>query len=191
MGETSNGWPEMLTTVFTGIIAFTGIWGAFYAYQQIKDFREESRIQHLLSLQQQYQQQPMVTYRQLYAKKRLAGMDDPPEEFEVLNFFETVALLDNHGYLTDSDVWETFGTEIFPLYADAREAIEQDRKDDKAEYSNLLVLIPRLEAIDEAEHGTESKPSREEIKEFWEVSADTGVGTPIGHQKPTRRLVKR
>jgi hypothetical protein len=133
----------------------------------------------------------MVTYRKLYAKKRLAGVEGPPEEYEILNFFETVAMLTNDGYLNDKDVWETFGVDIFPLYADARDSIEQDRKDDQAEFTNLVNLMPRLQAIDEAQHGSESKPSKDEIQEFWETTADVGVGTPTGHHKTPHQVPKK
>jgi len=47
---------DVLTTVFTGVIAATGFWAFIYARHQIRDFHEESRVQHLLALQQQYEQ---------------------------------------------------------------------------------------------------------------------------------------
>jgi len=57
-----NSIADLLTALFTAIIAGTGIWALVYAHQQVNDFREESRVQHLLSLQQQYEQEPLVTY---------------------------------------------------------------------------------------------------------------------------------
>ena len=126
----------------------------------------------------------MVTYRRAYAQKRLAGVQDPLEEDGILNFFETVALLTNHGYLSEADVYETFGQDIFPLYKDCRDWIEQDRKQDEAEYSNLVWLIPRLEQIDKERHGTSANPSQDDIKGFWEATTEAGVGTPIARKKP-------
>ena len=105
-------------------------------------------------------------------------MDEPDEEVELLNFFETVALLANHGYLKDTDVWETFSLDIFSLYADDREGIEQDRKEDPNDYANLLLLIPRLEAIDATRHGAATKPSKEDLREYWKTESKIGVGTP-------------
>jgi hypothetical protein len=69
----------------------------------------------------------MIKYRQLYAQKRIGGGEPFPEVETLLNFFETVALLVNRSYLKDTDVWETFSLHIFPLCADARDGIEQDR----------------------------------------------------------------
>ena len=46
----------------------------------------------------------------------------------MLDFFETVALLVKRGYLRDSEVWETFGNEIFPLYAVAETKLKKREK---------------------------------------------------------------
>src|SRR5260370_37667762 len=100
--------PDWLTATFTFILAATGIWALVFANQQLKQNREEAQVQHLLTLSAQYEQEPMVKYRKLYAQKRLAGSTEPPEEDRILDFFETVGLLVNRGYLKDTDVWETF-----------------------------------------------------------------------------------
>src|SRR6516162_9741888 len=57
--------PDWLTGVFTTIIAFISVAALIYAHLQLKEAHEESQVQHLLSLQQQYEQEPMVTYRKL------------------------------------------------------------------------------------------------------------------------------
>jgi hypothetical protein len=182
---------DVLTTLFTAIIAVTGIWALVYAHQQISDFHEESRVQHLLTLQQQFEQEPMVTFRKNCAKKRLQGIEEPPEEQEILNFFETIAMLTNDGYLTDKDVWATFGNDIFTVYADDRDSIEQDRKEDTTEYSDLVLLIPRLEALDIAQHGTSHKPSKEDIEGYWDAEAGVGIGTPTGRHKALHQAPKK
>ena len=170
--------PEWWTAIFTGLLAATTAGALWYAHQQISATHAEAQVQHLLEIDQRYSQEPMVTYRKLYARKRLAGGDPFPEIQEPLNFFEMVALLVNSGYLKDTDVWEAFGIDIFPLYADARETIEQDRKTEPTEYSNLVTLVDRLESIDIAQHGTEYKPSKDDLAEFWKDEAAIGVGTP-------------
>jgi hypothetical protein len=175
--------PQWLTAVFTGIVAGAGVWALVYASGQIRQARQEAQIQHLLSLDHEYRSEPMVTYRRVCAQKRLLNMEGPDEEFQLLDFFETVALLANHGYLKDTDVWETFSLDIFSLFADARETIEQDQKDDPAEYSNLSLLVPRLEAIEGSRHGTSAKPSKEDLRKFWEGESRVGVGTPIARRR--------
>jgi hypothetical protein len=174
---------ERLTAIFTAIIAITGVVALAYAHWQLSESHEESQIQHLMSLDQQYRNEPMVSYRKNYAKKRLAGIADPPEETLLLDFFETIGLLVNRGYLNDTDVWETFATEIVPLRADVRDMIEQDRKDDPTEYSNFMVLADRMEVIEQEHHGSLVKPSKEDIKGFWQDELNIDVNTPIVRRK--------
>jgi hypothetical protein len=178
---------DWVTPVCTAIIACTGVLALAYAHWQLKEAHEEAQVQHLLALEQQYEKEPMVTYRKLYAQKRLAGVEDPPERDELLGFFENVGLLVKRGYLRDSDVWELFSTEIFPLYADSRDEIEQDRKDDPPEYSNLTELVNRLEAIETSEKGTLAKPSKDDLKDYWKNDADIGAGAPMVRGKPKER----
>ena len=180
--------PEWWTVIFTGILAGTAIWALVYARMQISAAREGAQVQHLLDLDQRYSQEPMVTYRKLYADKRIrSGSEGPfPEIERLLDFVETVALLVNRGYLKDTDVWETFSLDIFPLYADARDTVEQDRKEDPTEYSNLVSLVAQLERIETAQHGIAHKPSKEDIADFWQDEASIGVGTPSRKRKRSR-----
>lgn len=178
--------PEWWTAAFTGILAGTAIWALVYARMQLSEAHAGAQIQHLLQLDQRYSQEPMVTYRKQYADKRIKGEEAFPEVDRVLAFFETVALLVNRGYLKDTDVWETFSHDIFPLYADVRDTIEQDRKEDPTEYSNLVSLVTRLENIEAAQHGTGDKPSRDDITDFWRDGASTGIGTPSRKRKRSR-----
>ncbi|SRR5713226_8669750 len=177
---------DRLTAFFTAIIAVTGVVALAYAHWQLREAHEEAQIQHLLAFDQQYRQEPMISYRKTYATKRLAGVEDPPQETMLLDFFETIGLLVNHGYLKDADVWETFGTEIMPLYADARDMIEQDQKADPTEYSNFVSLARRVESIEQEHHGALVKPSKEDIKEFWqdETTISPNAPTPRHKRRP-------
>src|SRR6266851_1593681 len=175
--------PDWLTTIFTAIIACTGVLALAYAHWQLSEAHDEAQIQHLIALSQQFEQEPMVTYRRTCATKRLSGADGFPEEGWVLDFFESVAGLVDRGYLRDTDVWNNFGNEIFPLYADVRDRIQQDRKSDPAEYSNLLSLVHRLELIENEHQGSLANPSKEDIREFWRDEAREGLGTPTIRRK--------
>src|SRR5260370_14970882 len=119
---------ERLTAFFTAIIAVTGVVALAYAHWQLREAHEEAQIQHLLVFDQQYRQEPMISYRRTYATKRLAGVEDPPVETRLLDFFETIRLLVNHGYLKGTDGWETLGTEIMHFYADHRHTIVKNQK---------------------------------------------------------------
>ena len=62
------------------------------------------QIQHLLTLVNEFDQEPMATYRRGFAQKRLSHKDDDPIElYRILDFFETVGLLVNRGYLNEED----------------------------------------------------------------------------------------
>src|SRR5258707_891724 len=100
--------PEWLTAIFTACLALTGAFALIYAHWQLREAHEEAQVQHLLSFDQQYRNEPMVSYRRNYAKKRLAGVENPPDQENLLDFFETIGLLVNRGYLNGIDVWETF-----------------------------------------------------------------------------------
>jgi hypothetical protein len=176
----ATDWITALSGSVVAVIAAGALW---YAHAQISEAHKEAQVQHLLEMDQRYSQEPMVTYRKLYAKKRIAGGDPFPEEERLLDYFETVALLANSGYLKDMDVWETFSLDIFPLYADARDTIDQDQKDDPTEYSNLVALVSRLEAIDVARNGKGYKPSKDDIADYWKDEASIGVGTPTRKRK--------
>ncbi|MGD0307359.1 MAG: hypothetical protein ABSC71_21235 [Candidatus Acidiferrales bacterium] len=178
--------PEWITSIFTAVLAVTGAGALWYAHEQIAEAHNEAQIQHLLSLDQQYNSEPMVTYRKACAQKRLAGEDYPEEEDRILGFFENVGLLVNRGYLNDTDVWEDFSTDIFSYYADSREMIEQDQKDDKPEFSNLVSLVQRLEVIEQAHGGTLAKPSKDDLKDFWDSEVSIGTVSPNKH-RPSKR----
>jgi hypothetical protein len=101
--------PDWWTAVFSGILAMTAVGALWYARDQIKETRDESevqikesrqqaQIQHLITLVNQFDQEPMATYRRGLAQKRLSNKDsDPDESYRVLDFFETVGLLVNRG----------------------------------------------------------------------------------------------
>jgi hypothetical protein len=175
--------PDWWTAIFTGLLATVTAGALWYAHQQISASHEEAQVQHLLELDQRYSQEPMITYRKLYAQKRLKGDEASPERDKLLDFFETVAVLMNRGYLNETDVWETFGKDVFPLFADARDTIELDREDDPLGYSNLVSLVGRLELIEIARHGTEYKPSKDDITGYWKDEAAIGPGIPTEHRR--------
>lgn len=180
--------PDWWTAIFTGVLAVTALVALWYAQRQLSAAHAGTQVQHLLQLDQRYSQEPMVGYRKQYADKRLrSGSDGPfPEIDRLLDFFETVALLVNRGYLKDTDVWETFSLDIFSLYVDAHDTIEQDRKDDPTEYSNLVPLVNRLRAIEKERGGSASKPSKEDMAEFWAGESSIIVGSPSRKRKRSR-----
>jgi len=171
--------PDFWTAFFTCILALTTVVAVSVGYRQLKEFHAESQVQHLLALQQQMEQEPMLTYRRGLAEKRLKNQEDPYELYPLLDFFETVGLLVRRGYLDESDVWNTFGYPVFVLNADARQIIEQQRREDPTSYADFSSLVERLERIEAENHGTSAHPSKEEIVDYWKQELWAGRSVPM------------
>ena len=170
--------PEFWTAFFTGVLAASTVVALIVAYQQLKEFHAESQIQHLLALEQQFDQEPMLTYRRGLAEKRLKNQDEPDELYAVLDFFETVGLLVKRGYLNESDVWNTFAIDVFTLNSDERQVIDQQRRKDPTIYAEFNFLVERLSQIEEENHGMGAHPSKEEIKEYYQQELSAGKVAP-------------
>ena len=185
--------PDWWTAVFSGILAMTAVGALWYARDQIKEGREESevqikearqqaQIQHLLVLANEFDQEPMATYRRGLAQKRLKRNDDDPMEFyRILDFFETVGLLVNRGYLNEEDVWSEFGHWVLMLNADSelRANVDYEEKRDPTEYAVYLSLVNRLQRIDAAHGGTSVHLAKDELADFYREELTIVGGTPI------------
>jgi hypothetical protein len=182
---------EAWTAVFSAVLAITGVWALVYARQQLKQARESERVQHLLRFVEQFDNAPFANIRKALAEKRIKGIDDPPELDNVLNFFETIGLLVKRGYLDAHDVWSSFSYWIFCIFADGRETIEQEQKEDPTYYSDFTGLVEKLEGIEKAEHGLSGRPSKEDITEFWQYELELTAGLPATKRRPRKRLRKK
>jgi hypothetical protein len=171
--------PEFWTAFSTSVLAATAIVALWVANAQLRESHAESQVQHLLALEQQIEQEPMLTYRRGLAEKRLKNEEDPYELYPMLDFFETVGLLVRRGYLDESDVWNTFSYPVFVLYADARPALEQQQRDDPTTYADFTSLVERLQRIEAENHGTGAHPSKEEIVDFWKQELLAGKSAPM------------
>jgi len=188
--------PEWWTAFFSGMLAVTALGALWYARVQIREARElsevqikesqhQAQIQHLLTLENEFNQEPMATYRRGLAEKRLKHKDvEPLEMYKVLNFFDTVGLLVDRGYLNEEDVWSVFGYLVLNLYADSdiRATLQTEREQHPYEYTSLKSLVDRLERIDVAHHGPASHITDEELMDFYRDELTIVGGTPAGHR---------
>jgi len=171
--------PEFWTAIFTGALALFTFVALVVGYRQLKEFQAEGQVQHLLALDQKFDQEPMLTYRRGLAEKRLKNEEDPDELYPLLDFFETVGLLVNRGYLDESDVWNTFSYSVFVLNADARQIIEQRQREDRTTYEEFSSLVERLQHIETDKHGTSAHPSKDEITDYWKQELSAGKAIPM------------
>jgi hypothetical protein len=183
----SKNRAEWITAICTLLMACTAIVALFYAYRQLKQDHEEAQVERLLNEIHQYDQEPMVTYRKAYGEQRLKGVVEPPAQYHILDFFETIGLLVDHGYLDETDVWENFGYSIFPLYADTRDTIDEAQKENPTYYNHFISLIARMRAVEKAQHGDTGPVTKEDIKEYWQDEAGLVSGAP----PTTRKHLKK
>ena len=196
--QPSNRWEKLsalasAVTAFSTFLLFAAGAGALiFANRQIQESREQSKIQHLVEVVQQFDQSPMVDFRKSLADKRLDAKhkillpldpDNVPYEMsDVLDFFEHMGLLEKRGYLDKNDVWDEFSDFMFPLYADARPYIDSEQKKDRAEYANFAQLMKEMEQIEaEKEGGTVKPQSQEDIRDFYIGEAEDQPGALPTH----------
>jgi len=180
---TADAWTAIFagaTALFTAALAATGIWALVYAKRQLAESRESDKVQHLIRFIEQFENDPMVQYRTAVARKRLEGQSFPPEAQRILGFFETIGLLVRRGFLDEYDVWSSFSYWMFNVYGDFRDDIEQEQKADAAYYRDFCDLIERMREIEaEPPASNSGRPSRDEIREFWQDELDTVPGSPV------------
>jgi hypothetical protein len=78
---------------------------------------------------------------------------------------------------------------MFNIYADARPVIDDDQKDDPAEFAELAKLMETMRQIEIKEgHGTQDHPSQEDILSFYrgEAPSETVHQLRGSKRKPTR-----
>lgn len=181
--------PDWWTAIFSGIVAVTALVALFYARSQIKEAHDEAQIQHLLTLVNEFDQDPMATYRRGLADKRLNTKDDDPYElYRLLDFYETVGRLIDRGYLNEEDVWNEFGYWVLHLNADSemRANVDYEQKQDPNEYAVYLNLVARLQRIDKAHGGKLSNLVHTSKTDFYREELAIVGGTPTPHGSSAR-----
>ena len=179
----SPNWAEITTAVATILVALTGVAALRFAWSQLRQAHEQTKVQHLVQFDRQFSSEPFITYRCELAKKKLAGKDEPSELYVILDFFETVGLLVRRGYLDPADVWSTFGYAVIILFADSREPVRDLQQDDPTNYSDFTSLAQRMREIERAEGGSSEYPSAEEIQDFWQTEREVKSGRPAPRRK--------
>ena len=190
--QRSDFWTAFFTGMlagFTAALAGATIYAVFYAKAQIEEAHKEAQVEHLLTLEQQYEKEPMVTYRKRLAERRLKGEDEPDELYKVLDFFETVGKLVDRGYLDESDVWDNFAYPVLMLNADAGEIIRDYQRSDPAAYEGFTSLVKKLQQTESQHSGALQHISPNDIRNFYrkELSVGTGVPARLRRNRPEKR----
>ena len=176
---------DFAAQISTALIALTGIVALIYTHFQLRHSRQQSRLQHLLTFLHDFEHDPMAGYRKSVAEERLRGAQEPTVIWSIVDFFETIGMLVRRGYLDEYDVWHSFAFWIFNVYADVRDAIEQETKNDPTYYGDFRDLVERIRKVEQREGGKEDRPSKEDVLEFWKEESQIVAGTPTKKHKST------
>lgn len=157
---------------------------------QLKETRDEARVQHLVDETVRFNQPPLALSRVALAKKRvdektktvlpLDAENPPTEMWDVLNECDQVGLLTRRGYLDIGDVYDALGYWLLNFYADAEPAVLVDRKEYPASERDCTWLIEQLKPLEiKYDSGRNLRLTKEDLYWFYEEELHTQVGQPL------------
>ena len=190
-------WVEV-QSIATVVLVLTSAGAIGYAALQLRHEREYRSIANLEKQLSFFLSDGFVAARRRLAEARLDGatlrpweVEDPPvNAFEVLDFYEHLALLVKKGHLSVYDVWHTFYEWAQPVYVDMQPMIENDESAYADHYNDLRKLMREMDEIQlqrmhrkNANHWALWTPDR--IIDHYKYELSTG-----GRPRRTRRRAK-
>ncbi len=189
--------------IATSVLVLTSIGAIAYAGLQLRHEREYRSIDNLEKQLAFFLSDHFVAARRRLATARLDqtgplpelqsfDLEDPPVSiFEVLDFYEHLALLVKKGHLSLYDVWHTFYEWAQPVYVDVQALIESDDSLYSDHYVDLRRMMRSMDEIQlkrmhakNANHWLLWTPDR--IIEHYRYELESG-----GRPRRSRRAVAR
>jgi hypothetical protein len=145
--------------VATSILVITSVGAIAYAGLQLRHEREYRSVENLEKQLSFFLSDNFVAARRRLAQARLEltgalpalhawEVDSPPVAvFEVLDFYEHLALLVKKGHLELYDVWHTFYEWAQPVYVDMQALIESPDSMYADHYEDLRRMMRRMDEI--------------------------------------------
>ncbi len=145
--------------VSTSILVLTSAGAIGYAALQLRTEREYRSIENLEKQLGFFLSEPFVGARRRLAQARLDAtgaepvlvawdVQAPPvSAFEVLDFYEHLALLVKKGHIDLYDVWHTFYEWAQPVYVDLQEMIESEDSLYSDHYADLQRMMRQMDEI--------------------------------------------
>jgi hypothetical protein len=157
---------------------------------QLKETRDEAKVQHLVDAGVRFNQPPLAMSRVALAKARLDeknktvlpldAANPPTEMWDVLNECDQVGLLTRRGYLDVEDVYSELGYWLLNFYADAEPAVLADRKEYPASEKDCTWLIEQMKPLEiKYDAGRDLRLTKEDLYWFYEEELHTQVGKPL------------
>ena len=205
-----------MTTVWVAVQALgtlalvaTSVGAIGYAGLQLRHEREYRSVANLEKQLSFFHSPGFVAARQKLAAARLGDgqlrpwtVNDPPvSAFEVLDFYEHLALLVKKGHLELYDVWHTFYEWAQPVYVDMQPLIEDEESPFANHYADLRRMMRRMDSIQlrrmharNANHWALWTPDR--MIEHYQYELEVGDGIERGGRRsaassPGGKLVRR
>jgi hypothetical protein len=193
--------------VATSILVLTSVGAIAYAGLQLRHERQYRSVENLEKQLSFFLSDNFVAARRRLAQARLdlAGseatlqvweLDSPPvSAFEILDFYEHLALLVKKGHLDIYDVWHTFYEWAQPVYVDMQAMIESPDSMYADHYDDLQRMMRRMDAIQiermhrkNANHWALWTPDR--IIDHYKYELESG-GRPRRSRRAAAREVAR
>jgi hypothetical protein len=141
--------------VATVVLVLTSGGAIAYASLQIRNERAYRSVANLERQLSFFLSPSFIAARQRLAEARLDSsglkawsLNDPPiSAFEVLDFYEHLALLVKKGHLNLYDVWHTFYEWAQPVYVDMQPLIESSESAYADHYNDLQRMMGRMDDI--------------------------------------------
>ena len=115
-------------------------------------------VQTLLALHQEFESEPMHQTRARAAKALLKQMDSRALD-DVLDFFETVAVLVRRDAIDDELAWQTFSYELDGYVTASRKVIEEEQGSSPAVWEELEGLRRRFDEVERRKAPPPTSPS--------------------------------
>jgi len=193
--------------VATSILVLTSVGAIAYAGLQLRHERQYRAVDNLEKQLSFFLSDNFVGARRRLAQARLDTtgpeaklqpweLDSPPVScFEILDFYEHLALLVKKGHLELYDVWHTFYEWAQPVYVDMQSLIESPDSMYSDHYNDLQRMMGRMDEIQlqrmhkqNANHWLLWTPER--IIEHYKYELESG-GRPRRSRRAVAKVVAR
>lgn len=192
-------WTEV-EAIANSFLVLTSASAIAYAGVQLKHERQYRSVANLEKQLTSFLSEAFVLARRRLAEARLEhgtslktlDPEEPPvSAFEVLDFYEHLALLVKKGHLDLYDVWHTFYEWAQPVYVDLQALIEDDDSPYADHYGDLKRLMRQMDEIqldrmhkNNANHWALWTPDR--IIEHYRYEMETGGRPRKTHRQRNR-----
>jgi len=167
-------WPQIILASGTWALVFATLW---LVKGQLSTVKEHVKIQLYLELRKEFDRDPLLKSREIFAGQLLDNK--PHEELNqaVLNFFEDMGMLLRRKYLDREMIWDTFGHFAKMWWSASKDYIAKERANHDGDmffFSDFRYLVGQFSEHDmkkRCKAGVELEPSLSAIKAFLESEA--------------------